>query len=197
MTKIIIKSAVATLFISAMITGCSSNKPTVENQEFPCTQDGVVAPNFTCNPYAEGSIVALGIAQMNAGNDKAFQRTEAIGSGRDELARQIEIKVSNLLKQYRGVTGAGIEATFDKASTDVSKQLASQTLNSSKQIGISWMHPETKELFILVGINNEPVKTQMEKAIKTSFKNDEAMYQRFLAEKANGDLDKELEKANY
>ena len=35
----------------------------------------------------------------------------------------------------------------------------------------------------------------MDKAIKTSFKNDNAMYQKFLAAKADGQLDTELEKA--
>jgi hypothetical protein len=35
----------------------------------------------------------------------------------------------------------------------------------------------------------------MEEAVKTSFKNDKAMYQKFLAAKAEGDLDKQLEKA--
>ena len=47
----------------------------------------------------------------------------------------------------------------------------------------------------MVGINTEEVKNKMEDAVKTSFKNDKAMYQKFLAEKANGELAAELEKA--
>ena len=47
----------------------------------------------------------------------------------------------------------------------------------------------------MVGISNDPVKAKIEKAVKTSFKNDKAMYQKFLASKADGELDKELEKS--
>ncbi len=197
MTKTFFKSTVAILFISALITGCSNSpEPKPADEGFACMQDGVKAPSFTCNPQFDGYTVALGVAQMNAGNDKTFQRTEAMGAGRDAIVRQIEVKVSNLLKQYRGTTGAGANATFDKATSDVSKQIASQTLSGSKQIGNSWRHPETKELFILVGVPNDSVKDKMDSAIKSSFKNEGALYQQFLAEKANGNLDKELEKAN-
>jgi hypothetical protein len=34
----------------------------------------------------------------------------------------------------------------------------------------------------------------VEESIKTSFKNDKALYQKFLAEKAQGELDLELER---
>jgi len=34
----------------------------------------------------------------------------------------------------------------------------------------------------------------MDEAVQTSFKNDKAMYQKFLAAKADGELDAELEK---
>jgi hypothetical protein len=133
---------------------------------------------------------------MNAGHDKSMQRTEAMASARDALARQISVKVSNLFKSFKSTTGSGDAATFDKATSDVSKQLASQTLSGSRQVGQSWTNPKTGELFIMVGISNEPVKKKIEEAVKTSFKNDKAMYQKFLASKADGELDKELEKAS-
>ena len=198
MRKNLIKSASVAVLLAAVLTGCGSNEPKVAEQEadFRCYQDAVLAPDFTCDPFASGAVTALGVAKMNAGGDKAYQRTEAMSSARDGLARQIEIKVSNLFKKYKGTTGSGADATFDKATSDVSRQLASQTLTGSKQIGKSWRHPKTNELFILVGIPTKAVETKMENAVKTSFKNDQAMYQKFLADKANGDLDKELEKAN-
>jgi hypothetical protein len=197
MKRTILSISAAALLAATMFTGCAGGQPEVkeEKADFRCRQDGVLAPDFTCDPFAEGSIVALGVAKMNAGGDKAFQRTEAMASARDALARQIEVKVSNLFKSFKATTGSGADATFDKSSSDVSKQLASQTLSGSKQIGRSWRHPETNELFIMVGISNEPVKEKMEDAIKTSFKNDKALYQKFLAAKADGELDKELEKA--
>jgi hypothetical protein len=187
------------LLALTIVTGCSS-KPeavgTVDKPKEECIQDGVIAPGFTCDPYSKGSVVALGIASMNAGNDKAMQRAEAMAVARDALARQIEVKVSNMFRTFKATTGAGIEATFDKASSDVSKQLTSQVLKGSKPIGKSWRHPETNEYFVLVGIDSNQVSDQMEKAIKSSFNNDRALYQKFLAAKAQGELERELEKAS-
>ena len=200
MTKTMFKTLSAAAVATLLLTGCGqapAPKAEVKKEvaDFRCKQDGVLAPEFTCDPYAEGSIVSLGIAKMNAGGDKSMQRTEAMASARDGLARQIEVKVSNLFKSFKSTTGSGDAATFDKATSDVSKQLASQTLSGSRQVGRSWRHPSTNELFVMVGISNAPVKAKMEEAVKTSFKNDKAMYQKFLASKADGELDRELEKA--
>lgn len=199
MKTTMLKVTAAAVFATSLFTGCQQPQTKAEVKEevadFRCRQDGVLAPEWTCDPYAEGAIVALGVAKMNAGGDKSMQRTEAMASARDELSRQISVKVSNLFKSFKATTGSGDSATFDKATSNVSKQIASQTLNGSKQVGSSWRHPKTNELFIMVGISNEPVKQKMEEAVKTSFKNDEALYQKFLAAKADGELDKELEKA--
>jgi len=195
LNTLIIASLSATLF-----TACSSKKvePKVvkasEDTNFQCKQDGVLAPKWTCNPYAKDSVAAVGIAKMNAGNDKSMQRSEALSDGRDALASQISIKVSNLFKSYKGTTGSGSASTYDKSTSKVSKQLANQTLNGSRAIN-SWMNPATKELYLLVTVENDSLKNGMNNAIKTSFKNDNAMYQKFLAAKANGELDAELEKA--
>jgi hypothetical protein len=194
-------NTIITLSISAtLFTACSSKKaePQIvkssQDTSFQCKQDGVLAPKWTCNPYAKDSVAAVGIAKMNAGNDKSMQRTEALADGRDALASQISLKVSNLFKSYKATTGTSKASTFDKATSKVSKQLANQTLNGSRAID-SWMNPATKELYLLVTVKNDTVSNSMNGAIKTSFKNDSAMYQKFLAAKANGELDEELEKA--
>jgi len=181
--------------IATILSGCMGSQAPQKQDEadFRCKQDGQLAPEWTCNPYLEGSIAALGVAPKNAGNDLGMQRAEAIAEGRDALANQLSVKVSTLFKSYKATTGSGAEATFDKANSKVSKQLASQTLQGSK--GVKTWRDKAGTMYILVGLSNEPVKTQMENAVKTSFKNDKAMYQKFLAAKANGELDAELEKA--
>jgi len=196
MKKIISNSILAAALVGTLFTACGGNKPTPKSVEadFRCKQDGVLAPKWTCNPFSKDSIAAVGIAKMNAGHDKSMQRSEAMADGRDALASQISTKVSNLFKSYKGTTGSGTDATFDASSTKVSKQLASQTLNGTKAVD-SWMNPSTNELYLLVVVSNDEVKNNMNNSIKTSFKNDSAMYQKFLAAKANGELDMELQKA--
>jgi hypothetical protein len=198
MKKIALKSTLSLAVITTIFTGCGNapapqTKAQEEESDFRCIQDGVLAPKWTCDPYVEGAIAAVGIAKMNAGNDKSMQRTEALANGRDELVSQISTKVSNLFKSYKGTTGANDSATFDAASSKVSKQLASETLAGSKPVE-SWKSPKTGDLYLLVSVPNANVKNGMESALKTSFENDKAMYQNFLAEKANGDLDIELAK---
>ncbi|MEA2019039.1 MAG: LPP20 family lipoprotein [Campylobacterota bacterium] len=194
MTKTIFK-AVSVAVLATVITGCMGSKAPEKPAEpdFRCKQDGQLAPKWTCNPYLEGSIVALGIAQKNAGNDQGMQRSEAVAEARDALANQLSVKVSTMFKSYKATTGSGTDATFDKSNSKVSKQLASQTLQGSRAVEMWKSNAGT--MYVLVGLSNEPVKKQMEKSIKTSFKNDKAMYQKFLAAKADGELDAELEKA--
>ncbi|MEA3512378.1 MAG: LPP20 family lipoprotein [Campylobacterota bacterium] len=191
MKNSILKIASAAV-IATILTGCMGGTPE-KKDDFGCKQDGQDAPEWTCNPYLEGSVVALGIAQKNAGNDQGMQRAEAMAEGRDALANQLSVKVSTMFKSFKATTGSGTDATFDKSNSKVSKQLASQTLAGSR--GVKTWKSNAGTMYILVGISNEPVKKQMEDAVNTSFKNDRAMYQKFLAAKADGDLDKELEKA--
>jgi hypothetical protein len=181
--------------IATILSGCMGSQAPEKQDEsdFRCKQDGQLAPKWTCNPYLEGSIVGLGVAPKNAGNDLGMQRTEATAEGRDALATQLSVKVSNLFKSYKATTGSGSDSTFDKSNSKVSKQLASQTLVGSR--GVESWTSNNGTLYILVGLSSEPVKQQMETAVKTSFKNDKAMYQKFLAAKADGELDMELEKA--
>jgi hypothetical protein len=196
MTKLVLKSLSTIAVASILFTGCANTAPATpeEKADFRCRQDGTLAPEWTCNPFIEGGIAALGIAKQNAGHDKSMQRSTALADGRDALASQISTKVSNLFKSYKGTTGSGDAATFDATTSKVSKQLASQTLNGSKSVK-SWTNPANSDLYLLVTISNEPIKIAMNSTIKTSFKNNQAMYQKFLASKADGDLDKELEKA--
>jgi len=180
--------------LALSLSGCFGDKtPQKEEPDFTCHQDGQRAPEWACNPYLEGSISALGIAETNAGNDYGMQRAEAIAEGRDSLANQLSVKVSTLLKSYKATTGSGKDGTFDKSTSKVSKQLASEMLSGSKAVK-SWKS-DKGTLYVLVGLSNEPVKAAIGKSIKTSYKNDKAMYQKFLAAQAQGELDAELERA--
>lgn len=192
MTHLVLKSLSAIAIASIIFTGCGSNKPKKSEPKFTCQQDGVTAPEWTCNPTFKEHIAAVGIAKMNAGNDKSFQRAEAMNDGRNALASQIELKVGNMFKSYKAVTGNGQASSFDTASSQVSKQVASQTLIGSKAVS-SWKHPKTKELYLLVVTPTKNVQSSLTQQVKTSFKNDEALYQKFLADQANGELTKELE----
>jgi len=199
MTKVVKYGFSLAVIGSIIFSGCNKSQPApsqVQKTVQPvvsCSIKGEDAPDWICMPHAEGSIVAVGIAKPNSADDLSMQRAEAMADARDALARQIETKVANMFKKYVATTGAGKAQTYEKATQNVSKQIAKQTLKGTKQLSF-WQHPKTGEIFLLVGVQTKSVEEGMEDAIKTTFKNDNALYQEFKAQKAQGELDKELEK---
>jgi len=174
-------------------TGCMGGQPQKSNT-FECKIDGATAPQWVCAPTdMEGGIAAMGSAQPNAAHDLQFQREEAMAAARDALARRISVKVKNMFKQFKSTTGTGDNQTFDKATESVSKQVASQVLNGSKLLN-TWISPKGT-MFVLVGIpDQEQVKQEVKNAVKSSFKNDNALYQKFLSKKSQEELDQAIEK---
>ncbi len=188
MLKIISKTAALSLIAATIFTGCGSTQPKEADQATYIDAEFDGAPQWVLSPFVEGAVADMGSAKRNAGNDFSFQREEAIADGRNNLTRQLSIKVSNMIKTFKSSTSE----TYDKSIDSVSKQIASKTLLGSKATKM-W-RSKTGTLYVLVVLNADLVKDQMDQTIKTSFKNDKAMYQKFLSSKAQGELDKELEK---
>lgn len=180
-----IKKILIFLFSVLMFNACSST-PTVS---FSGELEG--APKWVVIPHIEGAMSDVGSAPSNAGEDISFQRNQAMADGRDNLARQMATKVSNMIKSFKASTGAGADATFDQSSDQVSKQIASETLSGTK-IKDVWMS-KSGTMYVLMVLDTEAVIAQMDKNIKTSMGNEKAVYQKFLAKKAQDELSKELE----
>ena len=49
-------------------------------------------------------------------------------------------------------------------------------------------------MYVLVGMPNEIAKEKVTNVVNSSFKNNKALWQKFLANKADKDLDKEIAK---
>jgi hypothetical protein len=173
--------------ILSLVVGCSSKQPEkYVNPEF------AGAPKWVMMPKVKGYIADIGIAKQNAGDDFSFQREEAMSDARDNLAKQISVKVKNMFKAFKSTTGSNSDKTFDNSSEKVSKQLANETLNGSR-LEDTWVS-QSGTLYVLMVVDSKSVKDLVGKSIKTSYGNDKAMYQKFLASQAQGELAKELEK---
>jgi len=200
MKKLLITGLIPVLAGSLLLVGCSSKEEIQVSNKTEKTSDMYVnpelkgSPKWVRIPYVKDSISDIGSAPQNAGNDFAFQREEAIADARDNLAKQISVKVNNMFKSYKAVTGSGASSTFDKSSEKVSKQIASQTLNNTI-LKDTWIST-SGTFYVLMAVDTTQVSTKIEESIRTSFKDDKAMYQKFLASKAQGELASELEKLN-
>jgi len=179
--------------LAASFTGCGGKDAAPEDEvSFRCEQDGVHAPKWTCMPDSgmEGAITDLGSApysKLGAG----FTRREALANARSNLAQQVESLVKDKVETFARSTGVGGREVADKVSTQVSKQTAKVSLKGSKQLEF-WQHPTTKTMYILVGMNENAMNEEIKANVKSSYKNDEALWQQFQAKNALEGLEKEF-----
>ncbi len=183
-------SALALSF--ALLAGCGGNAATnapqfVEHCEYTT---GIQAPEWYCSPEIEGGIAAVGVAKPNAARDQNMQRTMALANGRDELARQTALKVQNLLTNWSRATGEGDAQTYEANFENVSRQVSQQTLEGSRQIK-RWVAPNG-DLVLLVGVTEAD---RIKNTVKTSLRNEEALWQQFQSKQALDELDKQMDSA--
>lgn len=179
-----VKYTLGTLVVAIGLIGCGSKEAKVYvNPEF----EG--APKWVQIPQVEGKIAEMGSAPANKMNNYGFQRELAMANARNNLAKRLNTKVKSMFKTYASQTSAN-SGTFDMTAESVSKQITKQSLSGTSQKD-SWTS-KSGTLYVLVTIDPGSVSDLMEQNAKTSYGNDTAAYQRFLAAKAQGELDKAL-----
>jgi len=180
-----------TLAVSALVlgllglTGCTNQQPQPTTSQ-GCNLYGEGTPSWVCKPEVEGAYTAIGDAAKTAAGI-SFQTSIAAARARNELARQIEVDVKNMVKDFTATTGVGNEQTVDAVSKIVSKQVAAQVLKGSKILN-RWRSSDGT-IVVLVGMPKDVVQKIAKEATITSFKKDKALYQKFLADKADKELD--------
>jgi hypothetical protein len=194
MKKIFVSSIVAALVVAGM-SGCASKKEDIVAKDAPSKYalEFEGAPEWVTSPSAEGGLSSVGSAKIGPAGVQ-FAETEATGIARDGMARQITTNVSNMLKNFTQQTGVGNTAVVDKVVSDVSKQLAQQDLSGSR-LAKKWIS-KTGTMWVLVVMSDNKTAEKVKETVKTSYKNDEALWQQFQAKKAQDELDASLSKLN-
>lgn len=181
--------------MAATFAGCADKasgvKAADEQADFRCRINNVLAPEWACgNESVEGAITAVGSAPMSKLGE-GFSRREAIANGRSNLAQQIQTLVKDKVETFSRSTGVGGDEVADKVSTQVSKQVAQATLNGSKQIK-RWQDPTNNDIYVLIGIDEGTMNQEIKNSVKSSYKNDNALWQQFQSKQALESLDKEF-----
>ena len=185
-------SVAAAALIAATMTGCGGAQPAPQKEaepDFRCKQEGQLAPKWTCNPFAEGAYAGVGIAQKNPAG-MGMMRREATANGRSDLAQQIKSQVKDKVEAFTRVIGVGDQASVDKVVTSVTKQVAKVDLQGSKPID-SWQSNKGT-LYLLVTVPEKVVNEEVKASVKTSMKDDNALWQQFQSKQALDGLDKEF-----
>ena len=179
-----LKYMVGAFALVTLLGGCGQPDRYV-NPEF------VGAPAWVQMPKVDGKIAEMGSAPKNAMNNFGFQRELAMANARTNLAKRLNVKVKSMFKTYSSQTSAN-SGTFDMTAESVSKQITKQSLNGTTQED-AWTSKKGT-FYVLMTIDTQSVAKLMEQNAATAYKNDQAAYMKFQAAKAQGELEKALEK---
>lgn len=172
----------ATVTSVLIMAGCAGTYD--DRCKFPGTDE--LAPGWVCDEPVDGwAVTASGAGEKTAaGYD--FQKQMAMTAARTALAQQVKVHVGNMVKQFAEVTGAADSETVDQARTLTTKQITDQSLVGSKVVK-SAQAPDGR-LFVLMGIDENAVQTIAKAAVKTSMKNEQALWQKFQAKMSQDEL---------
>ena len=161
-----------------IFSGCSSKNEV--KKTYVCEIDGANAPEWVCRGVEyKNMITGVGSAEPSPLGFN-FQKTEAISAARDEIARQISVRVKNIFKRYESKVG---NDHTEKVVENISKQLSYETLRNSKLLKL-WKSPKGT-LYVLVGMPKDQIKESI-------IKNASKLYNK--ADKKWESLDKEIDK---
>jgi hypothetical protein len=184
----------ATLVALSGCTGEATPAPQTSAPQDPnlCYEQNMQAPNWVCDPTVEGGLSAVGVAAPNKAGMRTLQQQEARANAMTEIASQMGLKVKSMFKNFAQTTGVGDDQTAEKVSTSVTKQITKQTIEGAKKVG-QWKAPDGT-LFVHYVVDPQTAQEVAKQTVTTSLKNDQALYQQFIAKKAQAELDAEIDK---
>ncbi len=177
---------------ATMLVACASNQPAPQPVASCVFADGSgqAAPEWVCGAPVNGiDLSAVGYADKS-GAGPNFMKQMAATAARVELAQTMKVEVQNMIKQFAETTGAGDSETVDRVNTSVTKQITKETLVGSKIF--RQMPTPSGGMVVLVGLDADTVTKLSEQALKTSMKNERALWQKFQAEKSFDELASEI-----
>ncbi|MGR0278020.1 LPP20 family lipoprotein [Marinomonas dokdonensis] len=148
------------------------------------------APLWVCGAPVEGvELSAVGYSEKSAAGPN-YMKQMAATAARVELAQVLSLDLQNMVKQYVETTGAGDAETVDRVNSVVTKQITDQTLIGSKVI--RQIPTPSGGLVVLVGLDPEQAGDVAQDILRTSMKNEAAVFQKLQAEKSFDELAEEI-----
>ncbi|MBP5202072.1 LPP20 family lipoprotein [bacterium] len=185
-TLISIVSILLLLVLSACGSADKKGTGNAVRNEFDGAPKWVLGSSSTPNQIC-------GVGSAAGSRNVSAMRTSAMGRGRTEIARMLELKVQSMLKDYQATTTGGED--FGKAANDeqhivdVAKQITDLTLSGTEQKE-SWIS-DSGTLYMLMCADLEKFKNTVNSMSQLSESVRKAVTER--ADKAFEDLSKEIE----
>ena len=140
---------------------------------------------FLVQPQAEDALYGVGVAKKQ---NPSLARNTAIARARDDVAGQVNIKVSSMLKDFMQESGVGENAQALEFTQSVTKQVADISLQGCK---VKEVYPGRDGSFY--ALVEYPLSSLRQSAMSEAQKQ-EALYNEFKAQQGFEALEKELEK---
>jgi hypothetical protein len=181
-----------TLAITAVLAACGSTQKSAEELN-------ANIPDWVLNPVIEDGI-ASSVCVPSSGH-MSTDKAQATALSRTELAQQINTRVKALDKTYQERVDVDGQAAVGNTFTSVSKQLTNQSLVGARVIKTSYANFDGKnQLCVLTALGSSSTKELFDNIIKESERNlsidqEKVLYQEFKAQKAQEELEAELQKA--
>lgn len=178
------------LMMAGLLTACASQP---DETAAPETTSGI--PSWVLSPVSDDGLASSACVPWSG--HMTVDRAQAIAAARADLSLQIETKASVLDRLYMRNTVSDAQSTQGGTFEQVSKQVASQSLqgaapreivlteiNEQEMLCAFVVMPQTREVFDqIVGDSNRQLNPMSR----------EAMYEEFRTQKALETLERELE----
>lgn len=192
-----------TLFVgllAAGVIGCSSNtvnmEPVALEELDPneCYFDGTerLAPAWTCGFPVEGyEITGVGTFRATKAGT-SFARQQAAMDARINIASEMRAKVGAMVKNFAETTGVKDAETVDAVSSNTQRQITAEMLYGSQVL--RYTKAPNGSTYALVTLDAERAAAIAKNAMQTSYANKQAQWQKFLGEKSQAELEREMDK---
>jgi len=183
--------SLSTLFFLA---ACSS---TPEPPSVETTSVGVI-PSWILNPQVDDGI-AVTECVLFSGN-LSIDKQQALANARTSLAQRIETRVSALDKSYRDKVEVASGTESGSTFSSVSKQVTQQTLVGTSPLKMDVVKIADKDnLCVLMAIGQQSTKAIFDELVNKAelpmtANQKDVLYAEFKAQRAEEQLDAELEK---
>lgn len=147
------------------------------------------APNWVYESYKKGFITQNGVAYNIDEKELTFHKQKALINASHNLTKKIYIKTKEFYINYEDKKD--VSPAYDKDIKKFSEHIALKALTHSKIID-SWVS-DKNSLFLRIAVDSKIVTKQIQQTSKLLFKVDQNLYRNFLSNRAEKDINNELQ----
>jgi hypothetical protein len=125
----ILKTLLLVLLFSSTMAGCGSSETKNAPPKTPGSIEG--APSWVtgdCRKHFGSQQIICGVGSVSGVTSPALARNAAMGRGRTEIARYLQVRVKSILADYQAVKGGANEQVIEENS----KQITDMSLSGTR-----------------------------------------------------------------